>query len=419
MENTKILVIKKGFSIQSGKQEDENFFGREDEIKVLHECFKNGIHCLLKADRQHGKTALANKALERYKEKHISLNIDLNLMGSFNGLRNKMIREFIESSIGKNKYFKTFATMTDTIKDLVSLRLGSKVKIGTLEIELQDERNNTVKEGIESFIRSINVIDVISIAQSKKTIIFFDEVQKLIKLSGDSYSYFAEQFRAIIQQTENIVFFIAGSELSIIQKMVTKGNSRFLSEFKNIDLRGIKKECFGSHLQEACRERNIHIKDDCVNIIVPITGGIASNLSYMGNKIIDIKSSTVTMPIEQSKVMKIIFDCITYNETEYKEKKILLNKIDDGKGAKAYFLILFGEYENCSNIEDYDQSIEELLALSFIFINLKGSYTVEDPLFSVYYKTANKVKRKRNLKKILDSSTKEGVLLLFNSPNKV
>jgi hypothetical protein len=404
---------KYGFSVTSGKQDDSCFIGRDYEIRKIHDMFDRLENCVLRADRQHGKTALAHKAIDRYKKEHSSIRLDLSKVDTLSQARNRIIASFVDKILGNSPTINAIIKVTTSTIDTILSKLKGKFKVGDIELALQEHaETDNVISSIVSFIEGLEIIDAVAQAQDKKMIIFLDEVHELIKLTVNEYDNFANKFRALLSESSNLVFIIAGSELKLLREMTTLENRRYLADFTNISVDGIDKCDFSIHLQSACKERGIYLEDMVPSLCSYLTGGIASNLAIFGSKIIDIHRGA-SEPISINDVIKIAQEYISDNEEELEERKYALTSIDtDGI---LYSMIASNKYNSLEEDEkmQYDNVLDELVKIGFIIEN-NDQYFIENPLLLIYCNHKTTAARKRYFNNIIKQGDVNLALLEIN-----
>ncbi len=202
-------------------------------------------------------------------------------------LKNKLLSIYL-SNDNSGKCKQNLKDIFTSIKKNMPIEIKGKLKIKDIEIAFKESTN---KINIELLVNALETIDLLSESKDKKTIIFIDEIQMLVKLSGDDYQEFSKQFRAVVNKLRYTTIIIAGSELRIIDQMMTKESSKFLVRLNNLPLKGISESDFCAHLAEACKSRKIYLEDNVGELCVKLSGGIASTLAYYGTRIIDSRNN--------------------------------------------------------------------------------------------------------------------------------
>lgn len=401
-----ITCEEKSFSTQPGAQDDKYFFGRKNEINSLHFLFENSNHCALRAIRQYGKTALAHKALDRYKERNdvTVITIDLTSSNSVSRLGEKIMNSYINENTGKNKLFKSGKELIlNSLSSLID-SLNIKVKIPGIEATFGNLENNVNSgEEIEAFVNRLSLIDLFSKIKDKKTIIFIDEIQEIIDIAGESYGSFAKKFRSVLGELDYTTVIIAGSELSIIDSMIQRGNKNFFASLTKFSVSSIMELEFKEHLEKACDAKEVYIELDIVAALCSkLTNGIASNLAFFGNKILSAQNSAIK-PIGIDSIIEIAFECIDFQEPEYSNRRDILENID--AGFVVYKSIDQSLYESLDEEtkEAYDDVVDKLKNRMYIYSHKDDEVKIEDPLFSLYLFTKSSTARNRLLKKITAS----------------
>ncbi len=386
-----VVKVNKGFSVSAGEQADENFYGREEEINQLLSNYieRPCEHIFIRGDRQYGKTALVAKSFNDHPNDQV-IQVTINLGGhvGLQDAKNKLVQDFMEA---QGELVDSMAKIYSFISSRMPKITAGSIDIEGFKLALEDKKI----EGYESFFNTLLFLDKVSLRLERPMVVFLDEIQDLYNNNTEEYELIAKLFRAKIVMLRNTTLVVAGSEPTIINDMMTSESRRFLGNFLHIPIKKMDFKSFDCHLKNVCEDRKILTEPVISEYCYFLSGGIASNLSYLGSEIIQKSSeSSSSALIRKGDILNMLLSRLSIYETEYTERKAKIEAIDPGLGI--FLSIIAGSYDEESNKDRdrYDMITGKLLKLMCISEN-EGSYTYEDPFFAIFCLHPLIVARKR------------------------
>jgi len=185
----------------------ENFFGRDDEFKLIYSYVKYSTNLLIHSKRRMGKTTLIKNFFEKYQDDYLCIYVDIFDITSkedfavllLNALSNSQKLD-LKSTIKQLTSFFKRVRIEPTINPK-TLNYSIKTIVATLSFE----------EMIEDFFNAIN-----ELCKKNKIIIAIDEFQQIANITDIKLD---AMLRKYIQQRDNISYIFLGSKRHILTSL--------------------------------------------------------------------------------------------------------------------------------------------------------------------------------------------------------
>jgi hypothetical protein len=324
---------KKGFLVKPGSLDDAYFYGRENQLRRLYDHLEKGQHTLFAAPRQVGKTALAFKAIERYSKTSTPIDaahVDLWRSKSYKEASTDLINDYMKHNLKIDKFSaKLGVAIADVINTIVKSVTAFDLKEHVVRLSKQLESD----DGAECFAQTVEFIEYLASMRGHRLVLFIDEFQDFTRYSDGVFTEhkreikenFLKKLRSIIQKSDTIILFAAGSEESTMQTLFETEGEAFYKSAKAITVKPIEKEAYSEHFEAVCNANNLIYSQSVANHFYYLGGGIPYYLSSLGqnyiNHLLDDTSSS------QKAALLAIEELYDSEWRYFDEKLTLLNNI--------------------------------------------------------------------------------------------
>lgn len=378
----------------SGPLEDRFFYGRDDEIAILHNNIGLRQHTALIGQRQFGKTALVRKAIERHPLKPLKAYVDLTRKVTLHEAARVLLDTFMEDNFGIKRFLVVFrADPTTFMKNIFnSLNVIKKIKLSEFEIELKEinalASDTTNSKSIDLFVGAIEFIDKVATMLDKSVVLFIDEFQRVSQFPEVKTSDVLWPLRSVIQDSKSSTLIVAGSKPTVLKSLISAPDSAFLHSFIIQDVYGVKDEDFMGHFAEVCKTYKVSDAPEITNFVFHIFGGMPSYLSLFGRKLFDEVNRT--KKLETWMYFKALQD--TFSElsspfrmfgeklSEIPNALIVYRAVFSGENPKAEAVRLSGTSD--ANIQN--TTINRMIENGYIIREDRGVYRVVDSALGYY-----------------------------------
>lgn len=384
----------KDFRHSSGPLEDNYFYGRSQEISILHNNINLRQHTALIGQRQFGKTALIHKAIERHPSHPLKAYIDLTRKATLHEAAKVMLDSFMVDNFGI-KRFIIMASMDlpAMLKNILS-GLGSvkKVKLKDFEIELKEisamVNDTSGTKSIDLFVSAIEFIDAVAKKMEKQVVIFIDEFQRIKQFPEIKSNDVMWPLRSAIQNSTSSTLIIAGSKPSVVKEMILGPDSAFLHSFVVQDIHGVGEMDFMDHFESVCATYGVSNIPLHTKYVYDVCSGMPSYLSLLGRKLFDeVKRRRKLEADMYFKALEDMFLEISGTLRLYEEKMseipyalIVYKAVFAGENPKSAAVKFSGTTDG--NIQN--NTIAKMIEQGFIFKMDRASYKVFDTILGYY-----------------------------------
>lgn len=235
------------------------FINRKNELKQLINGLQQINDYVLIAPRRYGKTSLALKAIEEFKNNKDFIVIHLDLM-YYSGSTIKNVAEAIIE-----KCFNALG-LKGRLKNIwhdLSFDLDVKVKYGDFELEPMLQLNKKEDEW-KLLEYALNLPEKIALKEKKTVIVFYDEFGELHTL-GDRI---IKAFRSVIQLHKHVSYLFAGSQETVMNEIFTDIKGAFYRFGTLITLEPLNKKDLYEYVSISLPELmsgSINLIDELIN----------------------------------------------------------------------------------------------------------------------------------------------------------
>lgn len=388
--------MAKDFRHTSGALEDDYFYGRKDEIKLIHSNIDIRQHTAFIGQRQFGKTSLIIKAIEKYEKNVLFAHLDLTRKATLEESARVLLDTFMQKNFGIKKFLVKAKTDFSNIKDTIlkGVKNIKKIKLGHFEMDIKETVDlSTVKDAkrsVEFFVSVVELIDNIASDHKIKAVIFIDEFQRLIdfpEIKSNSKDAMWS-LRSVIQNTTNSTLLVAGSKPSVVKNIILDPDGAFLHSFIIENIYGVSKEDFLYHFNDVCKTYKAYENEQVTNFIYDVCNGIPSYLSLFGRKLFD----DVRKKKELSQ--KMYFEALEKMFTEVKPAlRLQEEKISDISNGLVVYKDIFHKVNpkeraialsgtSAANIQN--NTISKMEEVGNIVKVARGKYEVVDTVLAYY-----------------------------------
>ncbi len=384
----------KDFRHSSGPLDDDYFYGRDDEIAMLHNNINIRQHTALIGQRQFGKTALIHKAIERHSDKPLKAHIDLTRKATLHEAAKVMIDSFMVDNFGI-KRFLIMASMdlSSMLKSMLGgFAIVKKVKLLEFELELKEisvlASDTSGAKSIDLFVSALEFIDAVAQRLEKKVVIFIDEFQRIKQFPEVKSNDVLWPMRSAIQNSTSSTLIIAGSKPTVVKEIISSPDSAFLHSFVITDITGVKEVDFCNHFTEVCATYGVSDIPNITHFIYSVCSGMPSYLSLFGRKLFDaVKRKRKLETDMYFKALEDMFTDITGTLRLFEEKiseiphaLIVYKAIFAGENAKSEAMT----YSGTSDANIQTNTINKMIDNGFILRAERGVYYVVDTALGYY-----------------------------------
>lgn len=386
--------MPKDFRHTSGALEDDYFYGRTDEIELLHNNFNIRQHTALIGQRQCGKTSLVHKAVERHPDAPLYAHIDLTRKSTLAEAAKILVDDFMLENFGIKRFLIAAITTPGTlIKEILKpAKMVKKIKLSEFEIEINElgklAADDAGAKSVDLFVSGIEFIDMIADRLGKKAIIFIDEFQRIIGFPELREADVLWPLRSVIQESRVSTLIVAGSQPSVVEKIINDPKGAFLHSFIVETIQGVKEEDFSIHFQAVAEHYGVEDYPSATRFVYGICEGIPSYLSLFGRKLFDAVKRKKKLTVEMYyAAIGDTFQAIS-GVLRLREEKlyaipmalVVYKAIFAGENPKAEAVRLSGTTD--SNI--INNTMRPMEEAGYIYRVKRGEYRVVDPIFGYF-----------------------------------
>jgi hypothetical protein len=382
------------FRHTSGPLEDNYFYGRSDEIEILHNNINIRQHTALIGQRQFGKTALVHKAIERHPNKPLKAHVDLTRKATLHEAAEIMIDAFMLENFKMQRFIVNLRVQpVKTMKDMFSgLGVVKKIKISEFELELQ-EINLLVSEkeanrSIDLFVKAVELIDLIAVRLDKQVVIFIDEFQRIAQFPEVKSKDLLWPLRSAIQASKATTLIVAGNKPTVLRELISTPESAFFHSFIINDIYGVKEDEFLEHFIGVCSSYGVSYNREATRFVFGLCSGMPSYLSLFGRRVFDKAKKKKELTTEMYfMALEEIFAELSGALRMFEEKiseipygAVVYKSVFANENPKAEAVRLSGTSD--ANIQN--NTINKMIESGFIIREGRGDYRAIDTVFGYY-----------------------------------
>lgn len=241
---------------------DENFAGRESEIKELTLDLAGKTNLIIFSPRRYGKTSLMFKVMDELKKQGIlCVYVDL-----YPAVTKEKFANILASSIAKAKAGKV-DEIIQIIKELIPpIKLTVRPEDVETGIELELSKG---KEDIDASLTKLyDLPERVAKKTKKKLVVVFDEFQEITKLDGQEIE---TNIRSKLQQHKNVSYVFMGSQRHLLDQMFNDKNRPLYRAGKPFNLSRLTEEEFSKFIIERFKAGGITISKEVTSKILELT----------------------------------------------------------------------------------------------------------------------------------------------------
>ena len=345
------------------------FINRKDELKQLTNGLKQINDYVLIAPRRYGKTSLALKVLDEFRENKDFIIIHLDLM-YYSG---SMVKNVAEAIIEKSFNALGLKGRIKNIWHDLSFNLEVKLKYSDFELEPMLKLNKKDSEW-KLLEYALNLPEQIAIKEKKKVIVFYDEFGELHTL-GDRV---IKAFRSVIQLHKHVSYLFAGSQETIMNEIFTDIKGAFYRFGTLINLKELNKKDLYDYVSVAIPE----LMSGNIDLINELINDLEGHPYYTSEAI-------KFFMLNRDKCNAKEYSYHIHN-TMYFQAKIMLDPQIQILKKKQHALDILRTIADGENPYDYppikEQNVYHILQLlirdGYIKRMDKGKYSIIDPMLS-------------------------------------
>jgi hypothetical protein len=262
--------------------EEDEFFDREDYVNLFINYIERRQPIALLAPRRMGKSSLLNYVKLKVKDKYVVAKISLEGIMSIEDFTDELTEKLILEAVS-NSLKMRFKTVASSLVSSLNQFLGSiksfGIKLSNLEFYI--DRYSLFKE---ERLQPSEILDhVLLLPQrtaedlGKNVVLMIDEFQK-IRMLKQPFPKILELARKRFQESKNVEVIVSGSELGLMEEMITQSKEPFYNYFKIEKLKPFDKETSIRFLNEGLRGKCKEYYEK----IYEITEGIPAWLNLAG-----------------------------------------------------------------------------------------------------------------------------------------
>ncbi len=357
-------------SVISGKY----FLDRKVKIKILNEYINNNQSFTLKAPRRYGKTSLIEHIFLNIKDNNIkTISCDIKRYPTIDLLTHSLSEKYFETFGIKNFTQKAKRMITDLIDEIDTVKLSYNDVKTSIKL-LSNEKNN-----LEDLCGLLDEFEKINIKQNKKTVLFLDEFQDILKYRNPEI---LNILRATFQKHITITYIFAGSIEKLMSNIFEKHISPFYKFGIVLDLDVFDKEDLKVDVIKIFKDKKITFKniDDFDNILTRLNCHPYNTVMLL-QKIYYLLLENNRDIITKEDIKKSY--ALAYDST----KRLIEVELERTKNIKGTYKLI---YDIANNYDDgLDSNLRylrkvELENLGFITKISKGIYKIQDSFMVDY-----------------------------------
>ncbi len=130
----------KDFRHTSGSLDDDYFYGRKDEIELIHSNINMRQHTAFIGQRQFGKTALILKAIEKFEQDIVFAHLDLTRKATLEESAKVLLDTFMQKNFGIKRFLLKAGTDFSNIEDAIinGVKNIKKLKLSHFEVDIKE-----------------------------------------------------------------------------------------------------------------------------------------------------------------------------------------------------------------------------------------------------------------------------------------
>jgi len=364
-------------TVVSGK----HFFDRKEETSRIVKTLSGGNNMVLYAPRRFGKTSLIYKAMAELEKKgHICVYFDFMPVYSADSFVRAYSKALADKQNNLSNFAKTFSTLIKGLRPVISFN-----KEGLPEFSVNFESKNIDETAISSLL---DITETLS-AKGKRTLVFFDEFQEVVKLKGLKFEALLRS-KTQRQSKTNYLFF--GSKTHLISDMFNNKKRAFYNAAMQMSIGALPENETIEYLQRNLAKNKL--ADNLAKYLIEKAGAIPHYIQMLAGEIWQCcigNKSVITKNIIDDCAAKIVELKSDYYmelfDRQSQSKKQLLWAIS--KNGKNIFSIAYQNEFRLPGAATVQRAAKELL-LDGIIEKLKEEYFVADPFFKMFIESKSK-----------------------------
>ena len=194
-----------------------SFCNRKNEIKRLHQAFRDGQNIILISPRRWGKSSLVDESIRRFRQKAIVVKIDCFGIRSKDEFVIKLMKAVLKASSSKLQEILTHAReFLRSISPYISIATGIDNEL-TIGLNLPDQDVNMDE--------ALDLPQKIAISKNIPVIICIDEFQMIAEWQdGDQ---FLQLLRSKWQKHQDVAYCLYGSKRSLMESLFSNSSKPF------------------------------------------------------------------------------------------------------------------------------------------------------------------------------------------------
>lgn len=327
----------------------DDFIDRKEELKALKFYLTNcgNQSVMLHAPRRFGKTSLIKESFRQIqKDNQYLLYFDFKHYSSLKHLSNDII-ENIYAIFGINQFWDKFKNgvinFLRNIKPTLSLKIYNALELSIEPIE------NIIKEEneVQLFIKSIELLQIISEKLSVNLKVAFDEFQDLCVLTNDQR--IMDKLRSTVQQQQNVAYIFCGSVETLMNQIFLDKKSAFFHFSRIMSLGALDKHELMEYIINKFKTVKVDLDEE----------GLSTTLDRLD-----------CHPYYSMKTMQILHGLVMSKNINYVDADIFANALELAfQETKSYLEDIINQVRNKSNHLEVLLNIVHMVPSKFDALN--------------------------------------------------
>lgn len=303
----------------------KDFFDREEILKILQEGKQN---IALVGVRKAGKTSLLRQFIKKesadsiicYYSVPFEETLDYFVIRYFNVVASSYLK-FKKANLVSfaDTPIQTFRELTKEISKLQPSLIPYLTRLQT--VKLQSKNKGHLRSVLEIFLEFPYLLAEI---EGKEITIILDEFQNIAVLD----KIFPDVLRQKIQEKENVFYYVAGSEISMMEDILNSYGAPLFGHFNNLKVDYFSYENARQFVLTLLKKENILINEMLLNYLILLTGGFPYTLSILVSGLVQKAQQNNAIVITKTDLLEVLQQNLFYEQGQlyiYFEKTVKLS----------------------------------------------------------------------------------------------
>lgn len=352
----------------------DDFCGRREELKVLHERIEAGRNVVLYGERRCGKSSLIAEAVRRSKNRQ-AVFVDLLNVRSVEDVCRRIAAGLFKLEKAET-LFRRLARALTALRPTLSLDpLTGSPSLGF---------ETRIKLAPDSIVSALHLLE--EVAKSRRIVIVFDEFQSVLNLNQSDQ--LLALMRGEIQRHGDLCYLFAGSIRHEMYKIFSDADSPFFKSATIMNISLLDHTVFNDFLKHRFALGGRTLPDEASDLVFRSVANVPGDVQHLCEAVWDVTSEGQTIEVTdvQGGLSRIVsqysehFQTILTGLTEFQIRCLNTLARVGGDHVNSNAFMQHGGFTNASSI---NHAIQRLCKLG-VLTNSGSGYCFVNPFFAVW-----------------------------------